>query len=298
MQRELVALAPALPGVENGSGIPSFRPGSEWGVGVKRKITMEEYAYGFHNLSAAFDRGSTCRLCCKLFGSRNSLFQHLERDHGDTSRARRLQEAAETFLEGERKKELQLEELQSDKMLLHLYEQPDLVGSDSETDDDNDTLDNSHLLDHNIADLGDSNQLQDEPIECRTREILLNDLNTASESEPDEPKPAELPPTGNIYHLHDGEPTSHSAGSGGQPPPEKHSVATVNTTWKTGTSRIQTIRALCDSGCNTTAIRKWLAMAILAVTNGTLKRTEQEIGSCRRQGTLSPRWGVLPFAAG
>ena len=224
--------------------------------------------------------------------------QHFERDHGDTSRARRLQEAAENFLEDERKKELQLEELQSDKMLLHLYEQPDLVGSDSETDDDNDTLDNSHLLDRNIADLGDSNQLQEEPVECRTRETLLNDLNTASESEPDEPKHAELPPTGNIYHLHDGEPTSHSAGSGGQPPPEKHSVATVNTTWKTGTSRIQTIRALCDSGCNTTAIRKWLAMAILAVTNGTLKRTEQEIGSCRRQGTLSPRWGVLPFAAG
>jgi hypothetical protein len=92
------------------------------------------------------------------------------------------------------------------------------------------------------------------------------------ESDSDSEDPVELPPTGNVYCLSDAEPDAQPAGPGDRPPTEKHSVATVNTQWKTTTSGYQTIRALCDSGCNGTATKKWLALAILAVTKGTMTK--------------------------
>ena len=98
VQRELVTLATAPPGVENGCEIPSIRPGGK-GCSIERKMTVEEWA--FNLLDGG--RRHICRLCSKQFESRNMLFRHLERIHGKTSSALRLQEAAEASLSARRK---------------------------------------------------------------------------------------------------------------------------------------------------------------------------------------------------
>jgi hypothetical protein len=177
-----------------------------------------------------------------------------------------------------------------------LFGLEDLVSSDGDSDEEvpehgrgPDLFD---PLDTNIEELGDGARLHQEPSECYTARALAD---VWIESDSDSEDLVELPPTGNVYCLSDAEPDAQPAGPGDRPPTEKHSVATVNTQWKTTTSGYQTIRALCDSGCNGTAIKKWLALAILAVTKGTMT-TDRAGEALVSNGTCLHRTGECQAA--
>ena len=179
------------------------------------------------------------------------------------------QEAAENFLEGRRDdltRGARDEQMPQTPLSVLAMETPPLAESDGEGDD----------LEHDF---------HTEPSECWTEHAVLQD-----QFEP-EPAPRD-PAVSNFHHLHNEEvkdPANHPGPAAPQPstatessiyhlhdgegrdlgPTSKHDVATVSTSWKTGGMHKTTVLALCDSGCNTTAIRKWLALAFLKILGGT-----------------------------
>jgi hypothetical protein len=94
-------------------------------------MTVKEWAFDLLDDDAAGGRRHVCRLCSKQLGSRNMLFRHLERDHGRTSSALQLQEAAEASLRARRKARALDREIDKTRALLNLSNLPELlVGSD------------------------------------------------------------------------------------------------------------------------------------------------------------------------
>ena len=96
----MIAAAAMLPGAENESEQPDFRPGSGKQVSEKEQARWKKFLNSQRTYGPPAARRLKCRDCNAEFESNNELHRHVDVTHGKSRQAKKKQEAVRTRWSG------------------------------------------------------------------------------------------------------------------------------------------------------------------------------------------------------
>ena len=285
-----IAVAAMLPGAENESEQPDFRPGSGKQVSEKEQAKWKKFLNSQRTYGPPAARRLKCRDCNAEFESNNELHRHVDITHGKSRQAKKKQEAAEQAIDAlvNCYAAMAMEDAEETNQELNQPKEEDRL---AESTIENDSCDYEpsgfyHLEDgteellpmigceknpaeNDIQGLASEHDIQREGQEWDYNRLLLlcmsqEVLDTGPQEGRSTAEPGAEPNSPSLFHLSE----QKRLAEGDGPPTERHSVATVPTWWKTDKGLKEAFLTLSDTGCNTTAMRETNARRILAASGG------------------------------